>query len=235
MAEPVYRNGRLIAWQQNLPDGEIVMLDPSGRQVIDAIDAAGQFIDPGEFEFEQGSEPAPRPPRSILDQIRTQHRHDRGRRLANLEADVFEPEEEDEEFDAIKLAAANDMADQVEARERMIGRPLTRPEQDVASSRAAEDFDAGRPIDVASSLFDAEAEGEVPGYDLDKDDDRRDFMVQRAKDKEAEARGDALGEPEPPRHDIYDPNNDEQRRDWMADALEGKLGDEPAAFLAAQE
>jgi hypothetical protein len=215
--EPFYLDdGSQAGWLHTTATGEFVLADEDGA-VFAAVDGDGNQLDPEEFEAppaDAGSQNDRADPGNELD-ARLQAVEER---LANPEP-IHPAVPPQPDFEA----AAADLATQLRAVGRMRGAEVTRDEQLPILQRIREDIDAGREVDVYDAIARVEAENGRALADVDTDEGRQQWWVQRLQDGEAEQRGDELGQVAPESRSEYDLDDDRARQDYMIDRMRGAL------------
>jgi hypothetical protein len=129
--------------------------------------------------------------------------------------------EDNDEFDDEFEIETVDLMRQLEREAAKRGFDFTRAELLPLFERAREHLEAGREINVPAIMEELRAEGQPPP-NLDKPQDRQEWMVQRLQDDERDARQQQLDEPDPGSLDAYNEDDRHERVLRMSEQLEGK-------------
>jgi hypothetical protein len=212
--EPFYLDdGSQAGWLHTTATGEFVLADEDGA-VFAVVDGDGNQLDPEEFE----APPAEAEKSEVAHPELDARLHAVEERLANPEP-IYPAVAPQPDFEA----SAADLATQLRAIGRMRGAEVTRDEQLPILQRIREDIDAGREVDVYDAIARVEAENGRALADVDTDEGRQQWWVQRLQDGEAEQRGDELGQVAPESRSEYDLDDDRSRQDYMIDRMRGAL------------
>jgi hypothetical protein len=138
------------------------------------------------------------------------------------QAQAAQQHAENEQY--LELQRLTDVAQQAQSLETQLGRALTGDEMRSIAGRLSEYVDAGREPDINAAFEHLQAEG-MPTIDLDKRQDRLDYVTARFNDAERlDKTGDVMDLLEPdrePSREAYDLDTHEDRVAWMTDQANG--------------